>query len=385
MTVYAGAENIITSLGFSIDENIANIKAGKIGIAIDKSGRYSPAPLPLSLIDYDRLEGLFTAMVPSPAFADRYTWLEMMFIVSITEALQKTNIDIRSADTLIILSSTKGNIDLLGNRNHFGKERIYLSEMAKAIGGYFKNPNAPIVISNACISGVLGIVYAERLIKSGKYKNVIVSGGDLVTEFVVSGFQSFQSLSAKPCKPFDEARDGLSLGEGCGTMILSNNEEAFIKNGVIKVLGGAGSNDANHISGPSRSGEGLLLAVEQSMDLAGVKADEIDTISAHGTATDYNDEMEAKAFARAGLEDVPLNSYKGYFGHTLGAAGVIEAVISLQSLRTNTLFRSAGYEIPGVSTSQQIIKETSKKEIKTCLKTGSGFGGSNAAVIFQKP
>ena len=111
---------------------------------------------------------------------------------------------------------------------------------------------------------------------------------------------------------------------------------------------------------------------------------EIDSISAHGTATDYNDEMEARAFSRAELEEVPLNSYKGYIGHTLGAAGVIEAAISLQSMRMNMLFRSAGYTTHGVSTEQNIIREHEEKEITNCLKTGSGFGGSNAAILFQK-
>ena len=99
---------------------------------------------------------------------------------------------------------------------------------------------------------------------------------------------------------------------------------------------------------------------------------------------DYNDEMEAIAFSRAGLESVPLNSYKGYIGHTLGAAGVIEAAISLRSMKMNMLFRSAGYDHHGVSKSIHVIKENIEKEVSTCLKTGSGFGGSNAAVILQK-
>ena len=120
------------------------------------------------------------------------------------------------------------------------------------------------------------------------------------------------------------------------------------------------------------------------MKLTGTRPENIDTISAHGTATDYNDEMEAKAFSAAGLEQAPLNSYKGYIGHTLGAAGVIEAAISLQSMRMNMLFRSAGYEDHGVSKNLNVIRESHEQEITTCLKTASGFGGSNAAVIFRK-
>ena len=376
--VFAGAENIISSLGFTSDENIGNIIRGKSGIVLDDSGMYSPSILPLSKVDHDRLESI------RPLSAD-ITRMERMFIASILNAGKRADIDLSSPETLFILTTTKGNIDLLDPvlQAKFGKNRIYLHSMAKVITTYFNNPNKAIIVSNACISGVLGIIYGERLIRAGKYKHIVVSGGDLMSEFIVSGFQSFQSLSEQACKPFDRDRTGLTLGEGAASIILSSSQGIF-KETPVKVLGGAGSNDGNHISGPSRTGEGLLVAIQQAMKLSGLTPEDIDTISAHGTATDYNDEMEAKAFSRAGLEEVPLNSYKAYIGHTLGAAGVIEAAISLQSMKRNMLFRSAGYDHHGVSKSIHVIKENIEKEVSTCLKTGSGFGGSNAAVILQK-
>ncbi len=380
-SVFAGAENIISPLGLTVDENISNILKGNSGIAIDDSGIYSPLPLPLSRIDYGLLTDRFHKILKQ----DPYTQMERMFILSIAEALDHVDLDVSSHDTLFIITTTKGNIDLLDHaqQEKFGKRRVFLHEMAKMISGHFKNPNPALIVSNACISGVLGIVYGERLIRSGRYKNIVVSGGDLMSEFIVSGFQSFQSLSEKACKPFDKSRDGLSLGEGCGTIILTSESSKFHET-PMKVLGGAGSNDANHISGPSRTGEGLFLAIKHAMHLADIAHTEIESISAHGTATDYNDEMEAKAFSRAGLEAVPMNSYKAYFGHTLGAAGVIEAATSLQSMKRNMLFRSAGYEEHGVSTNINIIRKHEEKEISNCLKTASGFGGSNAAVVFQK-
>jgi 3-oxoacyl-[acyl-carrier-protein] synthase-1 len=379
--VFAGAENIISPLGFTVEENISNLLKGNSGIAIDESGIYSPHPLPLSRIDYSLLDDHFQEVLNQ----DPFTLMERMFILSIEEALDHVDLDVSSSDTLFIITTTKGNIDLLkpALQEKFGKKRIFLHEMAKTISGHFKNPGTPLIVSNACISGVLGIIYGERLIRSGKYKNVVVSGGDLMSEFIVSGFQSFQSLSEKACKPFDKTRDGLTLGEGCGTIILSSESSLFHET-PVKVLGGAGSNDANHISGPSRTGEGLFLAIKHALELAGITPNELNTISAHGTATDYNDEMEARAFSRAGLETVPINSYKGYFGHTLGAAGVIEAATSLQSMKRNMLFRSAGYEERGVSANINVIRMHEAKEIKNCLKTASGFGGSNAAVVFQK-
>jgi 3-oxoacyl-[acyl-carrier-protein] synthase-1 len=384
--VYAGAENIISSLGFNIAENIANILAGNTGIVRDESGKYSPIPLPLSVVDHNRLDELFAENLSRENPPVRYTMLEKMFIISIKDALRQSYIEINSSDTLIIISSTKGNINLLQpeQQKKFGRKRIYLHEFGRMIAGYFNNPNTPLIVSNACISGVLGIVYGERLIKSGKYKHVIVCGGDLMSEFIVSGFQSFQSLSMNPCKPFDKTRDGLNLGEGCGTLILSSDPGAFAEKNPVKVLGGAGSNDANHISGPSRTGEGLYIAIDHAFRTSDIHAAQLDTISAHGTATDYNDEMESRALSRAGLEKVPVNSYKGYFGHTLGAAGVIETAISLQSMKKNMLFCSAGYGKHGVSKNINVISKTEEKEINTCLKTASGFGGSNAALVFQK-
>ncbi len=165
--------------------------------------------------------------------------------------------------------------------------------------------------------------------------------------------------------------------------MLTSNENLLNKTEKkIKVKGGSVSNDANHISGPSRTGEELALAVNKALAEAGT-GKQIDFISAHGTATAFNDEMEAKAFSVCGLENVQLNSMKGFFGHTLGAAGVIESVVTLESMKRNVLVPSLGYENSGVSMPLNIIRQTEKKEINTSLKTASGFGGCNAAVVFS--
>ncbi|MEI7981088.1 MAG: hypothetical protein WCI71_05515, partial [Bacteroidota bacterium] len=184
-------------------------------------------------------------------------------------------------------------------------------------------------------------------------------------------------------KPFDLKRNGLSLGEGCGVMALTalntDGEEM-----PVRYAGGAITNDANHISGPSRTGEELSLAINRAISQAGLSPDEIGYISAHGTATTYNDEMESKAIGLSRLTPVPVNSFKGYWGHTLGAAGIIESVAAIHSLRTGFLFRSAGYEQPGVPEPLNIIEQHDKKPLGSCLKTASGFGGCNAAIIYQK-
>jgi len=244
----------------------------------------------------------------------------------------------------------------------------------------FNFRNEPLVISDACISGVQAIITGARLISAGLYDNCVINGTDIISEFVLSGFNSFKSLSTGPCRPFDKTRDGLSLGEGSGTIILTSDPDVS-GNDKILVSEGFSTNDANHISGPSRTGEGLFIAISRVLQKSSPK---IDFISAHGTATPYNDEMESVAINRAGLQDVPVNSFKGYWGHTLGAAGVIESIMSIYSMRNNILFNTLGFSVPGVTNPLNLVSVPVKKEINNCLKIASGFGGCNAAVLFYR-
>jgi 3-oxoacyl-[acyl-carrier-protein] synthase-1 len=148
---------------------------------------------------------------------------------------------------------------------------------------------------------------------------------------------------------------------------------------AIEIINGSGSNDANHISGPSRTGEGLFIAIKNTFE-----GEKIDFISAHGTATPYNDDMESIALYRAGINQVPVNSYKGFIGHTLGAAGIIESIYCFESMNNNLLIKTAGYENPGTVEKLNVIRENATAKLIYVLKTASGFGGSNAAVLFRK-
>ncbi|MEO8172570.1 MAG: beta-ketoacyl synthase N-terminal-like domain-containing protein, partial [Sediminibacterium sp.] len=260
-------------------------------------------------------------------------------------------------------------------------ERIALHTSAKLIKEHFGFQHQPVVISNACISGLLGILVARRLISSGQYDHAVIAGADIISKFVLSGFQSFQAVSPEPCKPFDKTRQGISLGEGAATVILSRDKKTT---NDIKVMGGAVSNDANHISAPSRTGNELAYIIKKIMKDAGTTAGEIDLVSAHGTATIYNDEMEAKAINLAGLENVPTNSLKGYYGHTLGAAGLIETIISVRSLQEGMIIPTKGFENTDPSAQLNITKELIRRPLQNCVKTASGFGGCNAAVLFSK-
>ncbi len=383
-TTYITADNIISPLGFTSSENFEKLKKMQTGVQRFENSALSREPFSAAIIDSQKINSEFQKLNPK----QEYTRLEKLVILSIQNALkQNSNIDIVSKKTLFILSTTKGNIDLLDatQASKFDKKRVYLWETASLIANYFSNPNKPLIVSNACISGVLAIILGKRLLENDQYDTIIVTGVDILTEFVVSGFQSFKAISTQICKPYDASRDGISLGEGCGTIVLTNNRQLATNiQQLIAVKGGASSNDANHISGPSRTGDGLLLAIEKTLKESNVKPSEVDYISGHGTATLFNDEMESLAITDANLASTPMNSLKSYFGHTLGAAGIIESIIGIHSMQENTLIGTYNFSELGVSKSINIIKETQQATIDTCLKTAAGFGGCNAAVLFQK-
>jgi 3-oxoacyl-[acyl-carrier-protein] synthase-1 len=319
----------------------------------------------------------------SPDSNHNYTKFEQLLIASVKDALGNTSVKPGDKRTVLIVSSTKGNISLLESEvmNDSLKKRMSLQHSAKIVAAHHGFINEPLVVSNACISGLLGIITAMRMLRTGLYDHAVVAGADVISRFVLSGFQSFQAVSDGPCKPFDAKRKGINLGEAAATIVLTSNP-SFSKG--VKVVAGSVSNDANHISGPSRTGEELYQAIRTAMAEAGLSASDIDLISAHGTATIYNDEMEAKAITMAGLQTVPVNSLKGFYGHTLGAAGLIESIISAQSLKENTVLPTLGYEQMGVSMPLNIADKLELKSLKNCLKTASGFGGCNAALIISK-
>ncbi len=375
MGTYIAGDNIITSLGFTTAANFDKISSGITGVKIVHENDLYPDEFAASLVD----KSLLNSEANEKGIDKVYTRFEQLIILSVTDAVSGLNIDLTSPKTLLIISTTKGNIDLLKDNKGYSDDRVHLWKSAQEIGHNFDTPRTPLVISNACVSGVLAIIAAHRLIEQGKYENIVVCGCDVLSEFIVSGFQSFFSLSKEVCKPFDKNRSGLTLGEGVGTIVLTSNRN-ICPRPLIEVISGSGSNDANHISGPSRTGEGLYIAINEVLN----GRSDIDFISAHGTATAYNDDMESIAFSRCNLSHIPVNSYKGYIGHTLGAAGVIESIFCFETMRENLLVKTYGFENPGTSENMNVIGQNIPKAINKVLKTASGFGGSNAVILFNK-
>ena len=373
--VFASYNNIISPLGFTTNQNYSAVCQSKI--AVKKTLLpFSKEPFCLAKIDDDLIAQEFATY----GNAHQHTKLEQLSIISIQDVLTKSDINPQDERTLLIYSTTKGNIDIIEHAyKNIDSKRGYLHAFTHHLQSYFKFKQTPLVLSNACISGVLAIIIAQRFIKNGQYDNVLVCGGDIISEFTVSGFKSFNAMSSEPSKPFDANRTGINLGEAVSTILLTSNKTLATPYHT-EIVGGASANDANHISGPSRTGDGLYQCVQKVLNY---HPENLGFISAHGTATLFNDEMESIAFDRAGLNAIPVNSLIGYYGHTLGAGGVLETILSLESLKNQQLIKSEGYETKGVSGNINIIQTHQPSIFSSFIKTASGFGGCNAAALFR--
>ncbi|MDD3005823.1 beta-ketoacyl synthase N-terminal-like domain-containing protein [Flavobacterium sp.] len=313
-------------------------------------------------------------------FAGMFTqWSENKFDKLLMEAVKQlkeknSKALLSHSKTLYILSSTKG------NRTDFPKDTFRSSR--EIVQRELEAAHPLLIVSNACISGLVAIQTAVDYLHSGKYDQIFVIGIDLIDEFILYGFESLFALSKTICKPFDAKRDGINLGEACGIVSIRREQSTEF---AARYISGASSNDANHISGPSRTGAGLVKALNLCFDRAQMDASQVDFISAHGTATKFNDEMECIAFTRLKLEKTPCHSLKPLVGHSLGASGVIEILLELTSLNKGLFFKNLGFESSDSETPIEILTQNKEIQVQNLLKTASGFGGGNAAILIEKP
>ncbi len=373
--IYISASGLVTPLGFSVKENFDLLLKDTSALKKYENKKVSETPFYAAIVSEDKINEQFLEL----GNPEEYTKLEKMMLLAINQTIASTGVKI-SDKTALIVATTKGNIDALDASNTFEESRAYLPTLAKKLADFYNFKTQPIIVSNACVSGILAVAVAKRIILTGMYDNAIVVAGDLVTKFTISGFQSFQALSDVPCKPYSKYRNGITLGEAAASVFISKEKPA---NNTVQIIGDGACNDANHISGPSRTGEGLYKSIKAALKEANLDASEIDFISAHGTATLYNDEMEAIAFTRQRMQHIPLHSLKSVFGHTLGASGLLETVIGLEMIKYKTMLPSQGFDEIGISKPLHILQQKKHKKIDILLKTASGFGGCNTAVLFK--
>ena len=358
--IFLGASSLRTCLGDKA-ETLAAMRSGRGGL-------------------HHSEEFSMCAGVCDVRMIDGFTRFESLAIEQLHNVIAESGVDMSSGDMQLVISTTKGNIDLLAQDCENIADRTFVDVSAQLIADHFGCCNRPIVVSNACISGVSAFVVARWLLTEGSCKHVVVVGCDTLCEFITSGFASFKSVSSQPCRPYDQQRDGLTLGEAAGAVLLTTDSSL---SSDVRLAAGAISNDANHISGPSRTGDGLYYAISAAMTEARVAVEDIGFVNTHGTATRYNDEMESKAVAWAGLDKTQLNSLKGYIGHTLGASGVVETIICAEELKQGNLFGTKGFEVSDTPHKLALSSEIQPFEKRCCVKTASGFGGCNAAIILD--
>lgn len=377
--VYKIGDNITSPLGWTTDENLHAVMAGRSALALYE-GRWGVPCGGQFLQSEGFCASLFSEEQNARFAMQGLTRLEALAVCSIRQALEGVNLSLSDNRVVLILSTAKANVEEL-TLDASTTRRSLPGTAAQHVAHALGIRTMPIAVCNACISGVSAITLAKRMLESALYDYAIVCGADCQSHFVVSGFQSLRSLSDQPCRPFDEERLGLNLGEAASTLILSNTPSPSAPSGWT-IRAAAVTNDASHLTNPSRTGEGCYLAISRVM--AESSAEDLALINAHGTATMYNDQMESVAIERSGLHSVPVNALKGYFGHTMGAAGVLETVLTMHALDNGVIPGTRGYSVRGVSGEISLTPQHTGTKKSSFLKLVSGFGGCNAALVAER-
>ncbi|MDD5773493.1 MAG: beta-ketoacyl synthase N-terminal-like domain-containing protein [bacterium] len=292
-------------------------------------------------------------------------------------------------DSKLILATIKGEIDLL-EKNILEKKDEYpksgFNSMLEKLSVTARIKDGGMIISSACTSSSAAIAIAGAMIQNSECDSILVAACDCVSEFVFAGFSLLNALDKFPAKPFDRNRNGLTLGEGAGfILIMSESRAKKEKRKILGVIKGFGlSNDASHMLRPSLDGNGLIIAVRKALRMAEINEENINLISAHGTGTIYNDKMEMNAFSKIFENKKPVYSVKGGIGHTMGAAGLIETMIALKSLKESIIPPTVNLEDVDEEAKGWVSAcERPLNGDRTVLLTNSGFGGTNAALILS--
>lgn len=359
------ADCIISPLGFSTEENLEAVLAGRTGLR-----RYAPDPsLPFAFT-----ASLFSAEDEKRFMIDGFSRFESLALSSIRSAMAECDVPL-SNRTILILSSTKGSV---GDRCNASVTAL-LADSASRLNEALGLPSAPLAICNACVSGVSALILAKRLLDCGEYDYAIVCGADEQSRFIISGFHSLKALDENECRPFDIDRLGLNLGEAAATVILKADDGHGTTG--YNIIAGCSRNDGMHITNPSPTGDGCMQSIVDVMEQGDAIMGQIALINAHGTATMYNDQMESKAISRAGMSSIPVNALKGYLGHTMGASGIAETILTMHSLERGIILPTRGFTEIGVSGKIDVVKDARTTDKTDFIKIISGFGGCNCALL----
>lgn len=382
---------IISSIGKDLEETRNSLRTGKSGIGQPQTFKTRHTNLPVGEIDLSNIE-LGDILNLNRDLA--YTRASMLGIYAVKQLLDNSGLKSIPADTGFISGTSVGGIDFTERYfNEFetdADKRKFIQAQhpgfsTEMIAGYFGLKNFVSTISTACSSSANAIMVGARMIEAGRLKRVIVGGSDCLTKFTLNGFNSLMILSENTCRPFDEERDGLNLGEAAAYILLEAENCIDGKKVLGRLSGYGNANDAFHQTASSENGEGAFLAISKALKKAGIPASGIDYINVHGTGTKNNDLSESIALQRAFGEKIPaFSSTKAFTGHTLGAAGAVEAVFSLLSLKDQEIFPNLNFQKMMNETGLVPVTELQNKKINSILSNSFGFGGNCTSLIFEK-
>lgn len=332
----------------------------------------------ISIID-DFIEGKSVALGKIPNSYDMYEELEKRCKI----LLEKSNIEDFS-DTFLIIASSVGGMNTSekiffrdGDYKNIDYNHHSIDAIAYKLRNVF-NFYDDVSFSTACTSAANALGYAKEVLHKGIYKNVLVIGAETLSFTTVFGFDSLSVLSSKPCKPFDISRDGMNVSEGIGIVFLQNE---ITDNTYVELCGVGYSSDAYHMTAPSEDGYGAKLAMQNAIDDAKIQKNQIDYINAHGTATQANDTAEINAIKSLFEGNIPfVSSTKSITGHTLGAAGAIEAIISSQAIIKGVIPPNNNLN-DKITDEVFLLTQPLKKEIKYVLSNSFAFGGNNCCLV----
>lgn len=381
---------VVSAIGLSLDENLLSLKDARSGIA------------PMSFLDEkkDLLTG--EVKVANTELIDllkvqnpNISRTSLLGLAAAREAWGNNRHD-SSLKTGIISSTSVGGMDrsenfyrdyLDQNNPDFAVLKCHDSgntteRIAAELGisGYINT------LSTACSSGVNAIMLGARMLLQGKLDRVLVGGTDALTKFTINGFRSLMIYDDQWCRPFDDSRSGLNLGEGAAFLLLESEKSVRLSGNktLCYVSGWANAADAYHQTASSPDGKGATLAIQQAIKKAGIEPGEISYINAHGTGTKNNDLSESVALKNVFGENIPaFSSTKPYTGHTLAAAGAIESVFSVLAIRHGLLYPNLNFTTPILEAGLVPVTKLTEKPVDVVLSNSFGFGGNNSSIVFS--
>jgi 3-oxoacyl-(acyl-carrier-protein) synthase len=390
--VFVTGIGIVSAVGTSLAENRAALRAGKSGISRKPSipSRYSGV-LPFGAIfsGTDDLREKFR--IDNPAV----TRTSLLALHAFSDAIGDaglTDAAIRDPGTALVGATTVGGMCLTDEMYRDTKQSC---DDSPYVGSYdaasvnlflharYRMTGFATTINTACSSSANAIQYGARLVRNGLAKTAVVGGADSLAKFTINGFNALQILAPDVCRPFDRDRAGLNLGEGAAFLVLEGEAATEGKTRYAELTGWCNRNDAFHPSAMSPGGDGPYLAMQGALRSAGLRAAAIDYINSHGTGTENNDEAESRAMARLFDEPPPFSSTKAFTGHTLGAAGAIEAIYSILAIRHQEVYANLNFQHPIPGIGLRPVETYRSNSVRHAMSNSFGFGGNCTSLIFS--